>query len=165
MNHPRHSQGLIIVCPSGPVQESPKGDHPFQMLIFTLLLPDVLSNYAFIQSSQSDKITPRLNVFSGKILRPALAFPRNRKSTLPFDETDHVRYRVFGPDAQTHVDIICHHMAFNNFTALLFCQFTEHPSQVPPYAKKLLPPPLGHKHNLVFAIPFGTAQTLILSHS
>jgi len=119
LNYPRHSQGLIIVCPSGPVQESPKGDHPFQMLIFTLLLPDVLSNYAFIQSSQSDKITPRLNVFSGKILRPALAFPRNRKSTLPFDETDHVRYRVFGPDAQTHVDIICHHMA--STTSQSFC--------------------------------------------
>jgi hypothetical protein len=57
-------------------------------------------------------------------------------------------------------------MAFNNLTTFLLRQVMKHPTQVPPYLpKQLLPPSLGDKHNVVFAIPFGMAQTLILSHS
>jgi hypothetical protein len=62
--------------------------------------------------------------------------------------------------------MIRHQMPFNDLTALLLCQFMKYPPKVPPYLpKQLLTPPLGDKHNMIFAIPFGMAQTLILSHS
>jgi hypothetical protein len=113
-----------------------------------------------------EKKTSCPKVFASEVLRLAPKLPRNRNHTLPFDETDHLRYRVFGRDAQTHVNMICHQMAFNNLTTFLLRQLMKHPNQVPPYLpKQLLTPPLGDEHYVVFAIPFGMAQTLILSHS
>jgi len=122
-------------------------------LIPMLLVPDVLSHGLFISTDCADPVSARPKVQSRHpTLMQQLAM--NTNGTLAFDEPDDVRHRILWRNLHAQMDVINHHMAFQNFHFLLLTkipknltnptsQFTvDHFSAIP-----------RNKHNVIFALP------------
>jgi len=61
------------------------------------------------------------------------------------------------------MDVIGHDVAFQDLALFLTCQFVEdRPELLSDLPKQLLASPFGHAHDMVFAIPLGVGQALVI---
>jgi hypothetical protein len=99
-------------------------------------------------------------IWPSAITTPKLAGNGNR--TFALDKADDRRHGVFGRPLDTHMDVIGHHMAFDDPAFLLPGQlmedWTELTTNLP---KQLLTAPFRNKHDVIFAISARMRQALI----
>ena len=80
----------------------------------------------------------------------------NGNGALPFEEPDDRRHRVLGGNRYAHMHMVQLQMSFDDLAFLLPGQGMENlPELTANSSKQHLPPPLGDKHHVVFAVPLG----------
>jgi hypothetical protein len=123
--------------------------------IRAFLLADVLANLLQFESDRGNSIAPRPEMLPGEV--PIFATQSgNRDGTLPFQEPDYRRHRVFGRNGDAHVHMVRHEVPFENLAFLLSGQRMEDLSQLlPGLPKDDFPSALGHEYYVILAVPFG----------
>jgi hypothetical protein len=123
--------------------------------IRALLLADVLADLFQFESDRRNGIASVPEMLAREVSLLA-AQTGNCDRTLPFEKPNHRRDRVFGRNCDAHVHMVWHNMPCKNLAFLLPRQRVEDLSQL---ATRLpedhFPPPLGHEHNVILAVPFG----------
>src|SRR5918995_3459476 len=123
--------------------------------IRALLLADVLADLFQFKPDGRNGVAPGPEMLAREISFLA-AQPGNRNRTLPFKKPDHRRYRVLGRNGDAHVYMVWHEMPFQNLAFLLPRQRMENLPQMPArLPEDCFPPPLGHEHNMILAVPLG----------
>src|SRR6202042_1957201 len=120
-----------------------------------LLLADVLADLLQFEPDRRNGIPARPEMLAREI--PLLAIqPRNGNRTLPLEKPDHGGHRMLGRNGDAHVHMIWHQMPFENLAFLLPRRSVQNLSQLTTrLPEDCFPPPFGHKHNMVLAVPFG----------
>lgn len=139
--------------------------HLVVTFIFELLITNVGSNHLFIQTNRRNKVPSGPEHLASEVPLPASEVAGYRNRTLPFDITNYVRYRMLWRYAQTHMNVIYHQMSFDHLRFPL-------QRKLPKYLAQMLSQcseyrflaPLRNKCNMIFTIPSGMTQTLILFH-
>ena len=91
-----------------------------------------------------------------EIALPTAELPSHCNRGFPLEIPDHFGYRVLRRNPDQHVHMILYHVTFENLTSALTGQFMKHRSQeLSHLAVEFLLTTLGHKHDVVFAVPFG----------
>lgn len=78
-------------------------------------------------------VATRPKALSNKISCLSPYIPGYRYGTLPFDKTNHLAYRIFGRNHNTHMYVINTEMTFDYPAFALTRQFVKHISQIIPY--------------------------------
>jgi hypothetical protein len=74
--------------------------------------------------------------------------------TFAFQKSDYEGDAIFGRYHQTHVDVVRHQMPLDQFHSTLSAQITQYLSySCSKFAVQLFLSKLGHKYDVVFAIP------------
>jgi hypothetical protein len=105
-------------------------------------------------------------VRTGKLTSFAEEAPCNVDGTFALDETNHLRHAILGRDADQHVHMVHHKVAFYYLTLPLHGELSEHLAQMfPELLIESLPSVLGNPYYMVLAVPYCVAYTLILIHT
>ena len=128
--------------------------HLVQSLIFVLLLPDVLTNYALIAAHGGYEVPSRPEVLAHEIPLPLAVHPRQMNSTLAFDISNYLRYRVLGGNRNHHIHMIRSQMPFFNLTLLPLGQPSENFPKIPSqFLVKSFPAAFRDEHHMGVALP------------
>jgi hypothetical protein len=119
-----------------------------------LLVADITAHVLFFTSHRGDRTTSRPEGFAVEIARAPPKLPSHCKRGFRLDGADDFGHRVLRWDADQHVDMILHQVACKHFTPALSRQCVNHrPQKLPHFAIEFLLTPLGHKHEVIFAVP------------
>lgn len=80
----------------------------------SILRADILANHILITTSCVYIVVTRSKALSNKIPRLSPYIPSNRYDTLPFDKNNHLAYRMFGQNRNTHMYEVDTKMAFDD---------------------------------------------------
>ena len=95
-----------------------------------------------------------LKVLAGEVAIATAELTGNGNRTLALDETDDRGHRVLRRSLDTHMNVIRHHMPFNDPALFLTRQFMEDRTQFATnLAKQLVPTSFGYEDDVVLAIP------------
>jgi hypothetical protein len=99
--------------------------------------------------------------FAGQVALPTTTLPCKGHRAFPFEEADHRGHRVRGWKLDTPLDMIQHHVTFNDAAVLLPSHCVEDRSKSFAHGPKPhLASPFGHKHHLILALPSRMRQAL-----
>jgi hypothetical protein len=104
--------------------------------VFFFLILDIITYYFLIPTNRRYKISPRPKVKSREVTLTLAIRPRYIDGAFPFDVPDHLRYRVLRWDRYQHVNMIGHHVAFQDPAFFLLRQAPKNASQIPPHGTK-----------------------------
>jgi hypothetical protein len=136
-----------------------------ETMIFLLLVANVLPTRCLISTYGRHKVSSRPEALTSKILLPLSVHPRQVNRALAFDETNHLRHRVFRRYRDHHVDVVRTKMSFLD-PALLFARpasenLAKMLTQLP---LQHLPSAFRYKYYVVLALPLRVAKTLEFVH-
>ena len=127
---------------------------PFVCLVFVLLLTDVLLHGFDFKSDGGDGIASRPEVFSREVLLFSGELSGNGDCTLAFQESNHRRNGEFGGNLDHHVDMIRHHMTFDDGGLFLSCEGVEDGTKGGTDSSiQALSPTFWNEDEMVFAVP------------
>jgi hypothetical protein len=119
-----------------------------------ILLADVVADLLQFEPDGGYGVTASPEMLAGEVSFLAV-HSSNRDGALAFQEPDHGSYRVLGWNGDAHVHVVWHQVSLNDLALLLPSQRVENRTQLSTdLAKDGLPPSLGHKHDVVLAVPF-----------
>ena len=122
--------------------------------IRVVLLADVLADLLQFKADRGDGVATGPEMLARKIPLFA-AQPGNGDRALPFQEPDHRSDWMLRGNRDTHVHMVRHEVPLHNLAFFLPGQSVENLSQMSArLPEDRLTPPLGHKHNMVLAVPF-----------
>jgi len=98
--------------------------------IFFFLLFDVFADYLLVSAYRRDVVASGPKMLACEVLLATRILPCDVDGTFTFDETNHLRNRIFGWNQYQHMRMIRHKMTFQNFTLSSSCQFSEHVTQI-----------------------------------
>src|SRR3989338_1790270 len=136
-----------------------------QTLVLRLLVLDVFSDHRLVSPHGRDEVPscPKMLAHEVSLSPAVLAGNMNRALTL--DVTHDLRHRVFRRNREHHMDVIRHHMPLLDLAFFLPRKFAKHRPDLPPQRlEKRLPPAFRDEHDVILALPFGMALTLIVVH-
>ena len=94
-------------------------------------------------------------MFSGEVPFLAGELSGDRYCRLALQESDDRRHRIFWWDRDEHVDVVGHHVPFEDRAFFLFRQFVKEGADgLPDVSIQGFPPTFGHEHDVIFAVPF-----------
>src|SRR5207244_3085099 len=92
--------------------------------------------------------------FPIKVSLPSTKLSRHGDGTLPLDIANHLGHRILRRNPDEHMDMVLHHMPFQDGTPPLPGQLTQHRTKkFPNLAVQRLLPPLRDKNYMIFTIP------------
>src|SRR5207245_8568604 len=119
-----------------------------------LLVADVSADSLQFEAHGGNRIAASPEMFA----REVALFAResgHRNGTLPFQKPDYGGDRVLGGNRHAHMHMVGHQVPFHDLALLLLGQSMEDwPQLTADSHKQHAAPPLGNKHNMVFAVPF-----------
>src|SRR6516164_9210259 len=117
------------------------------------LFADVLADLLQLKSDRGHGVSTGPEMLAREI--PLFAAQSgHRNSALPLEESDHRSHRMLGGNCDAHMHVVQQQMPFVNLALFLPGQRVENRPEVrTEFRKQHLPPPLGDKHHMVFAVP------------
>ena len=118
-------------------------------------MSDIFPDHCFISSHCWNMIPSCPEILSRKILSSSKICSCNWYGTFPFEKSNNLRHWVFCWYLKQHMYIVTHQMSFFNCTLFLYCQISQHLSQVlPQLFIDLFLSIFWYPYNMIFAFPF-----------
>ena len=126
--------------------------------VFGLLLFDVFADSVLVPSYRGYKVSSGPEIVAGEVFLFAEEAPCNVDGTFALDETNHLRHAIFGRDADQHVHMVYHKVAFHYLTLPLHGELSENLAQMfSELFMESLPSVLGNPYYMVLAVPYCVA--------
>jgi hypothetical protein len=133
-------------------------------LILTFRVPYARPHRRLIKPNRRHEVPTCPEVFSGEVTLLTAKLPCNRDGTLSLDAANDVCHRILRWNAQAHMHVVDHQVAFYHLALFLIREPPKNrPKVLAQWSIDDLLAPLGDKHYVVFAIPPCMAQTLVFS--
>src|SRR5215510_6992257 len=115
---------------------------------------DIGANLLFLKTHRGHRIPARPEALPIKVSLSSTKLARNGDGTLALDRPNHLGYRILWWNPDEHVDMVLHHMSFQDGAPSLPGQLTQHRTKkAPDLAIQCFLPSLRDKHYMVFTIP------------
>src|SRR5215471_3971369 len=112
------------------------------------------ANLLLLKTNRGYRIPARPEAFSMKVSLSPPKLSRNGDGTLALDIPNHLGHRILRRNADEHVDMILHHMPFQDGAAPLPGQLTQHrPKKTPDLTIQSFLAALRDKDHVIFTIP------------
>lgn len=95
-----------------------------------LVVADVLPDYRLIPTDGGNAVAPRPKAQAHKVAAAFTLHPGKMNGALTLDETNHLRYGIFGRNRDQHVHVVDHQMSFQHHAFLLGGSLPEHLAQI-----------------------------------
>jgi len=135
------------------------------LAILKLLVPDVGPDCFLIPAHRRDEISACPELVPGEVLRLPFDILRDPNRAFALDKADHLGNRVFWRNRDQHVDMVCHEMPLFDPAFAPPRQIVEHCTEVLlDFPKDRFLPVLRYENHMIFAIPRGMVQMMLLRH-
>jgi hypothetical protein len=123
-----------------------------------LLVLDIRVNLLFLKTHRGHRIPSRPEAFPMKVSLSSTQLASHSDGTLALAIPNHLGYRILWRNPDAHVDMVLHHMSFQDGAPSLPGQLTQHRTKkAPDLAIQGFLPSLRDKHYMVFTIPLCVA--------
>ena len=123
-----------------------------------LLMLDIGANLLFLKPNRGHRIPARPEAFPIKVSLSSTKLSRHGDGTLALDRPNHLGHRILGRNPAEHVDMVLHHMPFQDGAPALPRQLTQHlPKKTPDLAVQRFLAALWDKDHVLFTIPLCVA--------
>ena len=102
------------------------------MTIELFLRLNVLPNVLLFKANRRHRISARPEFLTVEVALPPAKLPSYRNRALPLHIADDLRDRVFRGNVDHHVDVVLHHVTFDNLALFLDRQLVKHRTQIRP---------------------------------
>src|SRR5215470_8578165 len=119
---------------------------------------DIGANLFFLKTHRGHRIPSRPEALPIKVSLASSKLSRNGDGTLALDIPNHLSHRILWRNPDEHVDMVLHHMPFQDGTPSLPGQLPQHRTKkAPDLAIQRFLPSLRDKDHVIFTIPLGVA--------
>src|SRR6516165_11066757 len=115
---------------------------------------DIGANLLFLKTHRGHRIPARPEAFPMKVSLSSTKLASHGDGTLALDIPNHLGHRILRRNPDEHVDMVLHHMPFQNGAPPLPGQLTQHRTKkAPDLAIQCFLPSLRDKDYVIFTIP------------
>src|ERR671924_1797010 len=115
---------------------------------------DISTNLLFLKPNRGHRIPSRPEAFPIKVALSSTKLSSHGDGTLALDIPNHLGHRILRRNPDEHVDMILHHMPFQDGAPALPGQLTQHrPKKTPDLAIQRFLPSLRDKDHVIFTLP------------
>ncbi len=134
-------------------------------LVLGFLVSNVRPHHRLVETDGGDVIAAGPEVLAGEIAASPTVFSCDLDGAFALEVAHDVGNGVLRRDAEAHVDVIWHEMPLDDLRFLVPGEFVQDFAEMPSKrAENALLPPFRDKNHMIFAVPSGMAQALVLFH-